>query len=1612
MSPKRGVVLVFTAGILTILAAIGMAFYTMTNASVSSAVRYNDMVRAELLAQAGVQEAVARLRAQAFVKTEDPSDPWFQTDYMNGARRRISFAFGDGVDNPNPTPDWIIDNEPGEPEEPFTRALGSTVTDRGDRFTLQVSDAASRINVNAGDNLAVILDNLCRVIGPPLVAADQDALQPRRWAEEAQGTPTETLFSNAQNAADTATETDLCFRRDAQGRPVTKADGTALYGDGYAIAGFRARHGRFGSIHDVRDALTYVERNGNATADDPLERLEIEVKFSALRDYITADSWVDTTTVGVGKFEWVTSKTFQAVRKPRNVGTDTDPLTGANVTVYDLQDLEYGSIDCQVLIDRDKSWIADDPVGDPLNRRGSLRGAYVSIMNGHGAGQLRRIVTNGTDWIAIRAYAPDEQMTVPPGPISSYLIMAREDALLELVPNTTPPTYIARMRTDGSFPDDPAVDYANHPICIHRSPVNINTASDKVLAALFMGINVQHGHPMSVGTVVRDGTTLATGVDKSKLVPTVLKDPPLAFTETDWKTKDYVPPKYTANTANPASATARGMETYLLTMKGVKRIPADSGKLVFNRPIPTEATSPEYDYLHDYGKQTAINEAQELAFRIIHARQGEDWSGTSLPNDPLTGYKRGPFKSWDDFYFRIVKPWDDQRVTDGKAGNEYHIVSRARMIMANFNNNTDILKFNPNIEWIDRWGRNFTEMEPVMIFDNTVPGVNEPLWIPYRPWPPAGASDGYWNRKRVYEFSYQPGSYYMRSLRYKSDDLIDKTDLNRSTTEFSFNSGGVYDVISTGQVMGPIGLLAERKVDTLIKVYDVWRESTQDQFVRGFISLAENATGKVTDPNRSGKIVRDARNTSAPFNRLALDTWPEALVPLQYRLNCAGGLQDVVSGSHFDAWRNAKGYTNPFPEGTPDIVANRVLPARYDGQIALATNTLSYEPADNDTFLASFNGDLDTDTSAGCGRESAKVPCDQRTRVVDLISCLGLLNDKQVDFDPKEPLPGPLPHYDFFAARSANVAMRALDPTKYWENVTCRMGDLRPEGVHLGNVGVSAKDATLKYQQKDNLPCTQNPGTDWQVLVRMWFKPSWHQNDSQEHEFFNCNSVGNGRQSHAFLLQKVGKLTNFRRTGSGNYGGLFENCIWWNFQDRDNMNSRVKLHGGLQAVPITTPYVESPAYRVQPFRWHYIGGALNHAYARPKSGGNRGRWHGGGGSDGTNRKVTTNRTRNFISTQRVKNPTDWWDPSFYYSYIKNDKRKPSDHYFGSGNPSPSKPQIAAWSWSDHVDAGLAKTPIFGLNNVGESMTGWLYRACPIDGTMAVIDELKISSTSLRAGSVSHGVWYDGRIPIEMTTSRYYLPSVPAVRANCPTFTSQTLLQSLRGSSSSAQGETVSVVRVSWNCFTPRFMHENKNFQTARQRVEAIGDTGQTQSLKNSYYRGPFDYIQYNWEILPVDQTKAAGRQCEAEWNPKEALAAGAETVYPLCCDRPSLKNYLDIGCPQAHATAGIEVELLRDPDGNPDSGDETLVDGKTFTNPDGLNRLGTPDNPIHVRTNELRYRVRFRYPVDTFVRQVYGTATATVDPGEHFLLDTPVFDDISVIYFPKVRILSHREVTE
>ena len=1569
---RRGIVLIMVAAVLAILSALGTGFYTMMVMQTKSATHYSDMVRAESMAHAGVSFAIANLRQQAFKKTEDPSDPWFMVDYLNGAKKGISYAdsplLHNGVDDDG---DGVIDNiEEGKRELPYSRVLGSTAGPSSDRFTLAISDAASKINVNACDNLAVVLDNLCRVIGPPLVPADQDMIYPRVWewyggpvGKNPKDWPTSGVPGNLPTGT---VPKDLYYTLDPAGRPVQQVDGSAVYGDGYAIAGYRAQHGIFQNIDDVKNALTYVERNGNNIPDDPLEQLEIEVKFAALRDYITVASYVDTNTVCVGKFEWVFDVT-------------------AGVTVA---------------IDRDKSWVSSvDSAGkhipDTLNTRGTLCGSYVSIINGHGAGQLRRILENGVDWIQVDPPTPGQQgFAIKPGPTSSYMIIAREDALLvdsqgKDVADPPPPSTLTFPKTDatGALVDNPNIDYARYPLCIHRAPVNLNTASDKVLAALFMGLNVQAGHYLSIGT---NSSTDYTALDGNLPAPGL------------WKIPD-----------------PHMVESYLLTPQGLKRVPLNQGKIIFDRPMPAGAISPQFDYLNNYGLldpagTKSINEAQELAWRIIVARQIDPANPNLAYIDPVTGnpviimgpFKRGPFTSWDDLYFRVVKPWDDQRTLDPKRS------SVAPMIMANFNSNTDILKFNPNIEWIDRWGRNFTEMEPVMAYSPTNPltAASTPV---YSTEVLSCGIDGP-----------VTGDYVTRSFRYKSDEMIDKTDLNRSTTEFCFDSGGIYEIDSVGQVVSHEMVQSERRLNALVQVYSVWRESTQRQFVQGTI----NAPPGMGAPGAadSGQIVRDGNpaNNGKSKITLPLVTLPEPLVPLQYTINNPNGIADVVdvgAPTGRDAWGQAK------QPGMPDIVANHVLPAGYDGQISLAPNTAKFDPInDKDTFLASFNGDLDTDTSSYNGREQAKTPTDCKTRVVDTIGLLGALNDTFVDQDPTA-------HQNYRFA-TIDSSLVSLNTDYYSNNCTVRMGDLRTDGVYLSGPGCSGNDATLKYltgaiPTRTNAPevtplsnVNMDPASPLGNVMSMWMKPTWHHNDNRTHEFFNGCNPGSWWNARQLFLKKHGRFcwaVADDAGGSGLSGTRARNndlmFCWEGVDSTGGVDRDVDghIHGGTNRVvsprspygapPATLP--ESPGYRVQPFRWHFVGARWNYHFndinyqLAATNGGSRGLWVTQP-VDLTNHQMLTWYVRPFINTQRDAEGPSWNDRNLlsrnamYHGWMD----LPSDlQTLGAmDKPSGTTGQPVKWDWADPAGVTLPDK-CFGVNNLNYDNDVMIYRNLPEEGTYAVIDELKISSKDSVLWNTPD--WTKDRITRqnngEMTTSRYYLPQNCGIRSQCPAFTSQTLLQSVRGFASLASGESVTLVRVTWTAFTPRFMHEYKMASGLYSRTEYHTYNMTTATTETVPFNGPFDYETYNWN---------------------ESYAAVPAAKLPFSVYRPSPPALPK----QSHATKGIEIELLNGAaqiSGYENSTGSFLAT-TYFSNPDVINRFGNPltDTYVNVNPDGLRYRVIFRYPVDPTVDPSGGqpgdNLVNNVDPTTQYMLDTPIFDDISVTYLTQPRILSYKEVLE
>jgi hypothetical protein len=344
-------------------------------------------------------------------------------------------------------------------------------------------------------------------------------------------------------------------------------------------------------------------------------------------------------------------------------------------------------------------------------------------------------------------------------------------------------------------------------------------------------------------------------------------------------------------------------------------------------------------------------------------------------------------------------------------------------------------------------------------------------------------------------------------------------------------------------------------------------------------------------------------------------------------------------------------------------------------------------------------------------------------------------------------------------------------------------------------------------------------------------------------------------------------------------------------------------------------------------------------------------------------------------------------------------------------------QDARWGWADPAQplnapgggdtAGApsndyTSTKVFSLNNLnyGGYETGnklWHYRHIPDEGTYGVIDALKISLKDRVMDGKED--WDKDRIINEMTTSRYYLPANPADLSQCPTFTSQTLFESTKGKTVTPGNEEVSVVRVNWSVFTPRFMHEEKKPTGRFKRDEYFTFGRGTQDTVNIAFKGPFDYMAYNNDNLITSiGTDATGRV----WR-------------NISVARPDIRVYEAAGT-QSHASQGVQVQLFTAdrasvvagtaaplPTNNPDG-------SNTFKNPrDHLhNTLGSVASPVRVKVKDLRYQVRFLYPVDVLV----DPGLAIVNPAQHMLLDTPVFDDISVTYFGQTRYLDYRHVNE
>lgn len=165
-----------------------------------------------------------------------------------------------------------------------------------------------------------------------------------------------------------------------------------------------------------------------------------------------------------------------------------------------------------------------------------------------------------------------------------------------------------------------------------------------------------------------------------------------------------------------------------------------------------------------------------------------------------------PYSTFDELWTRLLTAETLGLIDDGDAA----------LVMANANPNTDLMRANPNYSW---------------------------------------------RYKHVSKEGYSNGVPF----------AIDKTMLQMSTTEFCFNSGGYYEIESTGIIRDKTGnQTAERKLKAVVKIFDIWRQTTQAQFAQGVKSNVQTypefdyESSTISPANYDGQIMLATLTETTP----------------------------------------------------------------------------------------------------------------------------------------------------------------------------------------------------------------------------------------------------------------------------------------------------------------------------------------------------------------------------------------------------------------------------------------------------------------------------------------------------------------------------------------------------------------------------------------------------------------------------------------------------------------------------------------------------------------------------------------------------------------------------
>ena len=192
MENNRGFVLLVALGVLGVLGLLAATFATLSRVERAVSNSYVDKVRAKMLAQSGVERAIASIRGRAMIQSwDDTRNDWYFREMLNAEAgtlvypavvksdiwkftptrtygmppRSLESALDDGLVNSKANGISFPQSIDPKTNEPFSGQFPGTYENRGDVYALKVMDCASMININdGGKNVQRMLNNLGSIL--------------------------------------------------------------------------------------------------------------------------------------------------------------------------------------------------------------------------------------------------------------------------------------------------------------------------------------------------------------------------------------------------------------------------------------------------------------------------------------------------------------------------------------------------------------------------------------------------------------------------------------------------------------------------------------------------------------------------------------------------------------------------------------------------------------------------------------------------------------------------------------------------------------------------------------------------------------------------------------------------------------------------------------------------------------------------------------------------------------------------------------------------------------------------------------------------------------------------------------------------------------------------------------------------------------------------------------------------------------------------------------------------------------------------------------------------------------------------------------------------------